>query len=105
MNNNQISNPKVEVNSGISLNDKDYITCLLTTLKEMSKNYVVAMTEASNEELYNIYKDSFLNIISLQREVFELMFRKGWYVLENVDVSKINTKYNTLLQEYQDLSN
>ena len=105
MNNNQISNPKVEVNSGISLNDKDYITCLLTTLKEMSKNYVIAMTEASNEELYNIYKDSFLNIISLQREVFELMFRKGWYVLENVDVSKINTKYNTLLQEYQDLSN
>jgi spore coat protein CotF len=105
MNNNQISNPKVEVNSGISLNDKDYITCLLTTLKEMSKNYVVAMTEASNEELYNIYKDSFLNIISLQREVYELMFRKGWYVLENVDVSKINTKYNTLLQEYQDLSN
>lgn len=105
MNNNQISNPKVEVNSGISLNDKDYITCLLTTLKEMSKNYVVAMTEASNEELYNIYKNSFLNIISLQREVFELMFRKGWYVLENVDVSKINTKYNTLLQEYQDLSN
>ena len=59
MNNNQISNPKVEVNSGISLNDKDYITCLLTTLKEMSKNYVVAMTEASNDELYNIYKDSF----------------------------------------------
>lgn len=105
MNNNQISNPKVEVNSGISLNDKDYITCLLTTLKEMSKNYVVAMTEASNEGLYNIYKDSFLNIISLQREVYELMFRKGWYVLENVDVSKINTKYNTLLQEYQDLSN
>ena len=105
MNNNQISNPKVEVNSGVSLNDKDYITCLLTTLKEMSKNYVIAMTEASNEELYNIYKDSFLNIISLQREVFELMFRKGWYVLENVDVSKINTKYNTLLQEYQDLSN
>ena len=105
MNNNQISNPKAEVNSGISLNDKDYITCLLTTLKEMSKNYVVAMTEASNEELYNIYKDSFLNIISLQREVYELMFRKGWYVLENVDVSKINTKYNTLLQEYQDLSN
>ena len=105
MNNNQISNPKVEVNSGISLNEKDYITCLLTTLKEMSKNYVIAMTEASNEELYNIYKDSFLNIISLQREVFELMFRKGWYVLENVDVSKINTKYNTLLQEYQDLSN
>ena len=105
MNNNQISNPKVEVNSGVSLNDKDYITCLLTTLKEMSKNYVIAMTEASNEELYNIYKDSFLNIISLQRDVLDLMFRKGWYVLENVDVSKINTKYNTLLQEYQDLSN
>jgi len=104
MDNNQISNPKVEVSSGISLNDKDYITCLLSSLKEMSKNYTLAMTEASNGSLYNIYKEIFDSIISLQREVYELMFRKGWYVLEKSDANKINTKYQTLLQEYNDLS-
>ena len=56
MNNNQISNPKKEVPKGIGMNDKDYITKLLSCLKEMEKNYVVAMTEASNENLYNKYK-------------------------------------------------
>jgi spore coat protein CotF len=104
MNNNQISNPKVEVSSGVSLNDKDYINCLLSTLKEMSKGYSLAMTEASNETLYNVYRESFLAISSLQREVYELMFRKGWYILESSDDTKIGTKYNVLLQEYQDLS-
>lgn len=104
MNNNQISNPKVEVESGMSLNDKDYITCLLSTLKEMTKSYALAMTEASNEALYNIYREIFNSITSLQREVYELMFRKGWYVLEKSEEVKINNKFNTLLQEYQDLS-
>ena len=103
MNNNQIFNPKVEVGKGLTLNDNDYITCLLSTLKEMTKNYAVAMTEASNEVLYNIYQETFLNISLLQREVYELMFRKGWYVLEKSESLKINTKFNTLLQKYQDL--
>ena len=55
MNNNQISNPKVEVPTGKTLNDKDYLNCLLSSLKEMTKNYAIALTEASNEALYNEY--------------------------------------------------
>lgn len=105
MNNNQIANPKVEMPTGINLNDKDYITCLITTLKEMAKGYTIAMTEASCESLYNVYKDTFDSIISLQRDVYELMFRKGWYVLEKSEVMKINNKFSTLSTEYQDLSN
>ena len=104
MNNNQIYNPKIEVPLGITLNDKDYITCLLTTLKEMSKGYNIAMTEASCESLYEIYKNTFDLISSLQREVYELMFRKGWYVIEKSDDMKITNKFNTLSQEYKDLS-
>ena len=105
MNNNQIANPKVEMPTGINLNDKDYITCLITTLKEMAKGYTIAMTEASCESLYNVYKDTFDSIISLQRDVYELMYRKGWYVLEKSEVMKINNKFSTLSTEYQDLSN
>ena len=102
--NNQISNPKVEVPTGISLNEKDYITCLLTTLKEMSKGYVTAITEASNESLFNVYKEILEKVSNLQRDVYELMFRKGWYILEKCDANKINNKYQTLSQEYTDLS-
>ena len=44
MNNNQIANPKVEMPTGINLNDKDYITCLITTLKEMAKKVGISYT-------------------------------------------------------------
>ena len=33
------------------------------------------------------------------------MFRHGWYCLEEADATKINTKYQKLNQEFQDLNN
>ena len=81
----KICNTKVPVSDGIELNDKDYCVCLLSKLKDIEKNYVIAMTEASNEWLYSIYKDSFIEIADMQRELYLLMFRKGWYVLEKSD--------------------
>ena len=103
MNNNQIKNPKTEVPKGMSLNEKDYLNYLLSCLKEMSKNYAITMTEASNENLYQEYLEIFLNIISLEREVYELMFRNGWYTLEKAEGTKIQEKYQTLNQELSDL--
>ena len=103
MNNNKITNPKTQTPTGIEMNDKDYITCLLTALKEMSKNYTQAMTEASNEHLYKSYLSIFNEISTLQRETYELMFQNGWYQLETADQTKITEKYNMLSQEYQDL--
>ena len=102
--NNEIKNPKTEVKTGMALNDKDYIGSLLSCLKEMNKNYTVALTEASNEQLYQEYKTMFLEYSQLQRDVYELMFKKGWYVLEKADDNKIITKYQTLNQEFTDLN-
>lgn len=102
--NNKISNPKTEVPTGLALNDKDFITSLLTCLKEMQKNYAVALTEASNEFLYNKYEKIFNEISIYQRKLYELMFRKGWYCLEKCETNKINTKYQMLSKEYQDLN-
>jgi len=104
MDNNMISNPKTEVPSGKSLNDKDYMNCLLSSLKEMVKNYAVALTEASNENLYNSYKSMFDNYSKLQREVYELMFRNGWYSLEKAEKQKISNKLQMLNQEILDLN-
>lgn len=104
MDNNQIKNQKVEVPSGLALNDKDHINSLLGTLKEMVKNYAVALTEASNEYLYEEYKKMFDEYSSLQRRVFEIMFKKGWYVLEKSETKKINDKYQTLSKEFTDLN-
>ena len=101
---NKIENPKVEVPLGIELNEKDYCTCLLTTLKDMEKNYVIAMTEASNEWLYEKYRDVFIDLSNLQRELYLLMFQNGWYQLECVEAKKIKEKYTMLEQDYKGLS-
>lgn len=103
MNNNKITNPKTETPTGIAMNDKDYLTSLLSCLKEMTKNYTTAMTEASNENLHKSFHATFEELMNLQREVYELMFRNGWYSLEKAENTKITEKYNTLSQEYQDL--
>ena len=103
MDNNKISNPKTEVPTGKSFNDKDYINSLLSSLKEMIKNYAIALTEASNENLYNSYKNIFDSYVSLQREVYELMFRNGWYSLEKAETQKISNKVQMLSQEISDL--
>ncbi len=102
--NNKISNEKVPVEGGVELNDKDYINSVLSTLKELVKNYAVSLTEASNEILYSKYKTMFDEYSSLQREVYEIMFRFGWYELEKSDNNKINEKYNMLNQEFTKLS-
>lgn len=88
MDNNLISNPKAEVPSGISFNDKDFITSLLNCLKNMEKNYAIVLMEASNEVLYQKYYDMFFRLAQLQRDVYELMFSFGWYTLEKLLVIK-----------------
>ena len=102
-NNNMIQNQKVEVPTGLELNDKDYMNCLLTTLKEMTKNYAIALTEISNEELYQEFKELFNEVSLLQRETYELMFQNGWYSVEKAEEQKITNKYNMLNQEFKDL--
>ncbi len=99
----KISNTKVEVPKGIELNDKDYCNCLLSTLKELEKSYCLAMTEASNDWLYQIYRDVFLDIADLQRKTYTLMFQNGWYALENAPQTKLDEKSKMFGQEYQDL--
>ncbi len=95
----EISNTMIEVEEGIELNDKDYISDMLTTLKAIVKDYTVALTEASNEELFSKYKEMYDKLLNLQRETFETMFRCGFYKLEEIDATKITEKCQTLSQE------
>ena len=79
--NNKISNPMVEVPSGIFLNDKDYMNIMLSMEKSMVKNYAVSLTEASNEFLHDNYLNMFDEVDDLQRRIFNAMFARGWYSL------------------------
>ena len=99
----KIANKKVEVPQDNTLNDKDYLNRVLLYLKELEKNYAVVLTEASNDKLYNLYLDHFEKISKLQRQIYTVMFRNGWYELETADISKIKTKYNTIYKDYNAL--
>ena len=105
MNDNKICNPKTEVPKGLELNDKDYVESILTVCKDLEKNLVIAMSESIHESLYETIYEMFNEIANLQREIYELWFRKGWFTLEKVENQKIINKYNTLNQEVVDLEN
>ena len=97
-------NEKIEVSSGSNLNEKDYLNICLAELKEMEKNLCTALTEASNDNLFKSINKMFTDIVLLQRKVYEIMFRSGWYELECVESKKINEKYNTLLKDFESLN-
>lgn len=99
-----INNKEIEIIKSIDMNEKDYITSLLTSLKDIEKNICVSLTEASNETLYKKYKDMFNNISNLQRKVFEVMFRLGFYKLEKQDKKKIDQKLENLSNDYNTLN-
>lgn len=103
-NNNKVTNPKTEVQKGPNLNEKDYMTDLLSTEKAMLKDYAVALTEASNEQFQQVYKEMFNEISMLQRKIYEVMFKNGWYCLEKVESIKIQEKLSKLNQELTDMN-
>lgn len=84
-----------------NLTDRDYLNYLLSYLKEMVKNYAIALTEVSNEKLYYKYKKLFDEYSIMQREVFNYMLSSGWYQLKMADSSKIEEKYLYFKEEME----
>ena len=100
----KIENQKMEVPSGIYMNDEDMLNALLEIEKNMSVNLTIALNEASNETLYERLFDSFETIKDLQRDLFEIAFRYGWYSLEEAEDNKITEEYQKLNQKIQSLN-
>ena len=105
MNNSTIKNKMVTVPKGIKLNDEDYLNSVLSSFKEMSKNYSIVLTEASNEALYKTLKKQYDSITNMQRSLIEIMFEYGWYSLEKAPKTNLDSKYNTLNTQLKDLEN
>ncbi len=99
----KITNKPVEVPENCELNDKDNMNRCLSYLKELEKNYTVALTEASNEYLYNRYYKQYEMISKMQREIYELMFQYGWYELTTSEIKDITNCYDKLVKDYNSL--
>lgn len=100
--NNKMSNPKTEVPATREMNDLDYVSDVLETTKNMVNNYSYSLNEASNNALYEILLQIFEETSNIQRDLFDLMFQKGWYCLEKAEEQKIEetkTKFNKQLEQ------
>lgn len=100
--NNTVSNPEIEVPKTDEMNDCDYLNDILSTEKNMSSNYSIVVNEASNLELYNTLKQIMNESKDCARDLFDLLFKKGWYRLEKAEQQKIDTvsqEYNQKLNE------
>ena len=92
----KISNKQTKITEGIKLNEKDIMTKLITYLKDIEKNYTVALTESSNEYLYKKIQKQFDLINKYQRQTYSLMFQNGWYSLETAEKTKTKECYQNL---------
>lgn len=103
MKNNEIKNPKMEVPTGINMNDRDYLSSILELEKNMSNNYSIALNEASNDYLYEDYFTLLEDTKDAAREAYNLMFENGWYTLEEAEEQKVNDKITCLEQKLVEL--
>ncbi|MBM7570993.1 spore coat protein [Aquibacillus albus] len=95
MNNQQqkIQNPETQVPKTPQMNDRDFVNDILTTEKYMTDAYSNALNEASNQTMYQDLFSIFQETQDCQRNLYNLMFKNGWYSLEAADQQKIQQAY------------
>jgi spore coat protein CotF len=101
MNNNQqqkIINPETQIQKGPQMNERDFVNDLLSTEKYMSTSYSSALNEASHQALYQDLLMISNETHQMQRDLYHLMFKNGWYALEAADTQKLQ-------QSHQQFSN
>ena len=89
----KIQNPEMQVPKTPQMSDRDFINDQLTTEKYMTSSYNIALNEASHSQLYNDLAGIYQESQDCQRELYNMMFRKGFYALEAADQQKLDQSY------------
>ncbi|MBW8349914.1 spore coat protein [Bacillus sp. IITD106] len=92
-NQNKIQNPNTQVPKTPQMNDRDFLNDMLSTEKYMTQAYTTALHEASHQHLYDDILLIFNETQQMQRNLYNLMFQKGWYKMEAQDTQKIQQSY------------
>ncbi|EST12833.1 MAG: spore coat protein [Sporolactobacillus laevolacticus] len=96
-----IQNTETQVPKTQQMNDRDYLNDVLLTEKYLGTSYVHALQEASHQALYQDIKSVFDATCDHQRDLFNLMFNKGWYKFESQDPQKIQQTQQQFAQYAQ----
>lgn len=99
----KIENKKKEVKKTKEINEVDILNDLLLYEKNMSNSYSTALNEMSNKVLFRKVFTLFKESKGLGRDIFDFMFKCGWYSLETASEEKINKAYLDAKKEYGEL--
>ena len=61
----------------------------LLVLKSTVEVYVHGTLESSNVEVKKTLKDNLNSILTSQADTYDLMTKYGWYIVNNIDTTKI----------------
>lgn len=86
----KVQNPETPIEKNPNLNDRDIINDFLATEKYMTDGYSTALNEASNQALYENILQLFTETQNQQRKLYNLMFKNGWYTLDQADQQQIS---------------
>jgi len=92
----EIKNPQTGLlpeTKGPKINDRDSLNLALAQEKHLTDNLNVFAREASHRQLHNDVMRIFNETHAMTRELFNLMFRKGWYALEAESPQKMAQTY------------
>jgi spore coat protein CotF len=99
--NQTIQNPETQIQKTSQMNERDFTNDLLATEKYMTDSYSTYLNEASHQALYQDILSIFTETQNEQRNLYNLMFQKGWYKLEPADGQKLQQKH----QQFQGYTN
>lgn len=80
--------------------NKNVMIETMTLIKDMQKNYAIAMTEASNLNIYNVFKNGYLRITKIQRKIFNIMNKNNMYNLKNIKQTEISSIFSIINKEF-----
>ena len=83
--------------------EQDNIMILLELEKNMVKNYSVAITEASNDDLTNEFTKLFNDAKQAQRDLYNYAKAQGWYQIEAAEQNKITEEQQKLSQKMSNM--
>lgn len=75
----------------MNLTDKDILTDLLTTEKQVVSSYSSGITESSCTNLRSTLVNNFNNVQNVQYRVFDAMRQKGWYPTKDAPQNEVDT--------------
>ena len=81
------------------MEDRFIMMDVLANAKNMTVNTVIAMNEASCQEVYKVYADLFSDLTKEVKEIFTLCYNNSWYQLEASTNAKIQQEATKLCGE------